>query len=73
MKTLITAILCLLTFQLTAQLVAVEGRVTDDRNEPLNGVAVIVQGTKQGVQTDLDGNFSIEARIGQQLAFSYMS
>ena len=72
MKTLITAILCLLTFQLTAQLVTVEGKVTDDRNEPLNGVAVIVRGTKQGVQTDIDGNFSIEARIGQQLEFSYI-
>ncbi len=72
MKTIITAILCLLTFQLTAQLVTVEGRVVDEQNEPLNGVAVIVRGTKQGVQTDIDGNFSIEARIGQQLAFSYM-
>ena len=34
-------------------------------NEPLIGASVMVQGTKIGAVTDLDGNFAIEAKNGQ--------
>lgn len=38
----------------------VKGTVTDELNEPLIGVSVLLQGTTTGAITDLDGNFSIE-------------
>ena len=41
-------------------------------NEPLIGASVMVQGTKIGAVTDLDGNFAIEAKNGQTLEVSYL-
>src|SRR5688572_12148768 len=37
----------------------IKGKVTDDAGAPLQGVSVIPKGSKTGVQTDKDGNFSI--------------
>ncbi len=41
-------------------------------NEPLIGASVMVQGTKTGAVTDLDGHFTIEANVGQTLEVSYL-
>lgn len=38
----------------------VKGKVTDERGAPLPGANVLIKGTTTGVQTDFDGNFSIE-------------
>ena len=43
-----------------------------DADGPLPGAAVIVQGTDQGVTTDFDGNYSIEANEGDVLEFSFI-
>lgn len=43
---------------------------TDKMSMP--GVNVVVQGTTRGVQTDLNGNFSIKASAGQKLVFSFL-
>lgn len=51
---------------------AVKGNVTDTSGEPLIGVSVIVAGTTSGVTTDFDGNFSIQAKDGAVLKFSYI-
>ncbi len=47
------------------------GNVSDE-NGGLPGVSVIVQGTTNGVQTDFDGNFRINAQEGNVLVFSYL-
>ncbi len=46
--------------------------ISGSDNEPLIGASVMVQGTKTGAVTDLDGNFSIEAKNGQTLEVSYL-
>jgi len=46
--------------------------ISGSDNEPLIGASVMVQGTKVGSVTDLDGNFSIEAKNGQTLEVSYL-
>lgn len=51
---------------------AVTGTVTDQNGEPLAGVAVLVQGTTNGVATDIDGHFSLKAPAGSTLVFSYV-
>ena len=38
----------------------IKGVVKDAAGIPIPGAAVMVQGTSQGVSTDLDGNFSID-------------
>lgn len=49
----------------------ITGVVTDKKNEPLAGVAVMITGTLKGVHTEADGSFSIEipAGVEQSLLF----
>ena len=72
MKKLLTTLLCLIVLQLNAQTVTVSGSVTDEFNVPLNGANIIIQGTKNGVQSDFDGNYSLVAKIGQRIICSYL-
>ncbi len=55
-----------------AQEMTITGTVVDEQGLPLPGVNVIVDGTSRGVQTDFDGNYSIDASRGETLAFSYV-
>ena len=48
----------------------ITGIVIDDNQIPLPGVTVYVTNTDKFTQTDMDGNFSIEAAIGNTLHFS---
>ena len=47
----------------------VTGRVTDEHNEPLLGVNIIIKGTTKGTTTDVNGNYKINAPIGSQCSF----
>lgn len=49
-----------------------KGSVTDAAGEPLVGVSVIEKGSKNGVVTDIDGNFTISVADGATLTFSYI-
>ncbi|GGI55695.1 SusC/RagA family TonB-linked outer membrane protein [Winogradskyella haliclonae] len=40
---------------------------------PLPGVTVLVKGTARGTQTDFDGKYSIKAKSGDVLVFSFVS
>ncbi|HEX8562542.1 MAG TPA: SusC/RagA family TonB-linked outer membrane protein [Flavobacterium sp.] len=46
--------------------------VVSDETGPLPGVNVVVQGTDRGVQTDIDGRYSISAKAGDVLVFSFV-
>lgn len=48
------------------------GIVYDEMALPLPGVAITVQGTTRGTQTDFDGKFSIAVSKGEKLVFSYV-
>ncbi len=51
----------------------VTGTVTDATNgEPLPGVSIVVKGSSVGVDTDLDGHFTLPAKSGDVLALFYM-
>lgn len=50
----------------------VKGKVVDEDNIPLAGVTVLVLGTTNGVATDFDGNYSINANTNDVLIFSYV-
>lgn len=68
-KILALVFLSFLPLALLSQ-VTVKGIVTDETNETLPGVAVIVQGTTRGTSTDLNGSYSIEVRPEEALVFS---
>ena len=45
--------------------------VVSDATGPIPGVNVIVKGTNRSVQTDFTGSYSIKAKAGEVLAFSF--
>ncbi|GIM60047.1 hypothetical protein CAPN008_00970 [Capnocytophaga canis] len=68
---LTTLMLTFLALPLMAQ-VKVTGKVTDENNSPLPGATVIIKGSAKGVATDFNGNYEIEAQVGNELEFSFM-
>lgn len=56
---------------LSAQ-VNISGLITDDDNIPLSGAAVMLKGTKTGASTDADGKYTIMAKKGDVLEFSFI-
>ncbi|MBG42563.1 MAG: SusC/RagA family protein [Aequorivita sp.] len=76
MKTKFSGILTLLlvlVVQLAfAQEKTISGMVTDDTGLPLPGVNIIIKGTSTGTQSDFDGNYTIDAAVGQTLVYSYV-
>ncbi|MDR7130296.1 TonB-linked SusC/RagA family outer membrane protein [Algoriphagus sp. 4150] len=53
--------------------VLVTGKVVDETGGSLPGASVVIEGQSSvGTVTDLDGNYSIEAEVGDVLVFSFM-
>ena len=50
----------------------ITGTVFEDSGEPCIGATVMIQGSKLGTKTDLDGNFSINVQEGKKLVISYV-
>jgi len=55
-----------------AQQQTVTGTVSDESGLPLPGVNIIIKGSSTGVQSDFDGNYSIQATQGDILVFSFI-
>ncbi|AJR02473.1 SusC/RagA family TonB-linked outer membrane protein [Siansivirga zeaxanthinifaciens] len=76
MKTKFSGILTLLlafVVQLTfAQEKTISGTVSDPSGLPLPGATVLVKGTTSGTSTDFDGRYSIKAKQGATLVFSFV-
>ncbi|MGB1041963.1 MAG: SusC/RagA family TonB-linked outer membrane protein [Tenacibaculum sp.] len=66
--TLLLALIVQISF---AQDKVISGTVSDESG-PLPGVTVIKKGTTQGTETDFDGNYSIKAKTGDVLVFSFV-
>ena len=66
--TLLLALVVQISF---AQEKTISGTVTDESG-PLPGVTVLKKGTSQGTETDFDGNYSIKAKSGDVLVFSFV-
>ena len=54
-----------------AQEIIVKGTVSSDEM-PLPGAAVVVKGTTHGAQTDFEGNYTLTAKEGDILVFSFV-
>lgn len=63
----IAMLFCIVAF---AQEKTITGVVSDNLG-PLPGANVIVKGTTRGTQTDFDGKYSIKAKEGETLVFSF--
>ncbi|WP_083732980.1 SusC/RagA family TonB-linked outer membrane protein [Spirosoma montaniterrae] len=65
-------ILLLLMVSATAFAQQITGKVTNEQNQSLPGVNVVVKGTNRGTTTDRDGRYSINAGQTATLVFSYI-
>lgn len=72
MKRMKLAFLFVLLVSFVSSAQEVTGTVYDDQNVPLPGASVLIKGTTTGVITDFDGNYTIEANVGDILVFSYV-
>ncbi|MEP1489856.1 MAG: TonB-dependent receptor [Algibacter sp.] len=50
----------------------ISGTITDESTIPLPGVNIIIKGSSTGAVSDFDGGFSIKAKKGDILEFSYI-
>ena len=72
LRSTFTLLLIFLMQIVFAQEKDITGKVKDNNDIPLPGVNILVKGTTKGTQSDIDGNYSITASVGQVLSFSYL-
>ncbi|WAC03581.1 TonB-dependent receptor plug domain-containing protein [Lacinutrix neustonica] len=55
-----------------AQEKSISGTIKDESGLPMTGVNIIIQGEGVGTQSDFDGNYSIEANVGDVLEYTFL-
>ncbi len=55
-----------------SQITTVSGTVTDQSNNPIAGANIKIKGKNVGSVTDFDGKYSLDAKQGETLVFSYV-
>ena len=50
----------------------ISGTVLEEDGEPCIGATVMIQGTKQGTKTDMNGKFNISVPTGKKIVISYI-
>ena len=54
------------------KLITITGRVVDEKGNPIPGATVLIQGTTQGVATDVEGAYTINVRPDDALRVSFI-
>ncbi|MDQ6531489.1 von Willebrand factor type A domain-containing protein [Flavobacterium sp. LHD-85] len=72
LKLISSAIAMLICFVTMAQERTISGIVSDESKQPLPGVTVFNQTSKKNVATDFDGKYTIQAKTGDMLVFSFI-
>ena len=77
MKKKVNHFLCLvLTLSISvlsyAQEKVIKGKVSDESGLPIPGASLLIKGTTKGNTTDMEGNYSISAKSGDIIIFSYL-
>ena len=60
------------TYAVAAQQNQIKGTVVDEFGEPMIGVTIKVKGAQVAGITDIDGNFTLNAKEGAEIEFSYI-
>ncbi len=50
----------------------ITGKVFDENGRPIPGATIVVKGTTMGTTSDLDGQYSLKAKTGDILVFSFV-
>jgi len=60
------SIFSFLFLAVNAQTVKLSGKIINDKNEPVAGASILIEGTKAGTSTQLDGTFSLNLSAGKK-------
>lgn len=71
-KLLALGVIFMFTFSMVFAQVQIRGEVSDKDGNPLPGVNVVIDSTTIGTITDIDGQFKIQARVGQKLMIRFI-
>ena len=71
-KTMLLLMVLCVGLSANAQNITVSGVVEDSAGEPMIGATVLVEGSKDGVATDFDGNFTLKCAPNARLVVSYI-
>ncbi len=71
-KWIYTLLLALLMQFSFAQEKTIKGIVSNDKGAPVSGANITIKGTNRGTQSDFDGSYSIKAKSGDVLVFSFI-
>ncbi|WP_250436784.1 YfbK domain-containing protein [Hanstruepera flava] len=71
-KITLTLFVMLFSLQIFSQEKIISGTISDENGLPLPGVNIIVKGTTNGTQTDFEGNYEINAIVGDVLSYSFL-
>ena len=66
------AFLLLFPLELFAQQGMITGKVVDETGKSIIGASIQVKGTTVGTITDVDGNFSVQAEVGNTIIVSFI-
>lgn len=72
LKLISSAIAMLVCFVTIAQERTITGIVSDETQQPIPGVTVLNQTSKASAYTNFDGQYSIQAKTGDMLVFSFL-
>jgi TonB-linked SusC/RagA family outer membrane protein len=61
------------TFAFGQQQFQLKGKVSANDGELLTGVGIVVDGTKNGTISDVDGNYTLSVKSGDMVTFSFIS
>ena len=50
----------------------ITGVVSDQFGQPLAGANILIKGKRQGTQSDFDGKYSINAKVGETLVYEFI-
>ncbi|PQB04084.1 VWA domain-containing protein [Aureitalea marina] len=67
-----TVVMLLISLMAHAQQFELKGKVIDDLSFPLPGTNIYKKAAKDGVQSDVDGNYSIVVQVGDTIHFAYV-
>ncbi|MDO6737742.1 TonB-dependent receptor [Wenyingzhuangia sp. 2_MG-2023] len=72
MKKILTVFILMISMSVFSQEKDITGVVTDDTGEPMIGASLFIKKSSRGAMTDFDGVYSIRAKKGDVITFSYL-
>lgn len=71
-KLLALSVIFMLTYSFVLAQTPIKGKVSGKDGIPIPGVNIVVEGTSSGTVTDQNGQFSIQAEVGQNLLIRFV-